>query len=327
MSNRTEDAPGLPPLRLPGDFNYVAAFLTLDCTLGCSYCITEFGAPGGRHEIISGARWVRGLNRLRLNPDLPVTLQGGEPTLHPDFYEIIDGLRDDLNIDVLTNLQFDIEPFMDRIPPDRIRRDSPYASIRVSYHPERTSLDAVKGKVLTLMARGYSVGIWGVRHPAHVEEIERARGECTAEGIDFREKDFLGHHEDRLHGTYKYPEAVSLRQGPKVRCRTTELIVGPSGSVYRCHGDMYGGRAPVGRIDDPAFVVDDAYRPCDAFGFCNPCDVKVKTNRFQCFGHTSVDIQGLDSPSTTGEGNDDGETTDAGRGGERDGERDGNDGR
>jgi len=32
-------------------------------------------------------------------------------------------------------------------------------------------------------------------------------------------------------------------------------------------------------------------RPCDALGLCNPCDINVKTNRFQQFGHTSVDIR------------------------------------
>ena len=32
-------------------------------------------------------------------------------------------------------------------------------------------------------------------------------------------------------------------------------------------------------------------RPCDVYGHCNPCDIKVKTNRFQEFGHTSVQIE------------------------------------
>jgi hypothetical protein len=29
---------------------------------------------------------------------------------------------------------------------------------------------------------------------------------------------------------------------------------------------------------------------CYNFGDCNPCDVKIKTNRFQEYGHTSVEI-------------------------------------
>jgi len=34
----------------------------------------------------------------------------------------------------------------------------------------------------------------------------------------------------------------------------------------------------------------DEYRECYFYGDCNPCDVKIKTNRFQQYGHTSVDI-------------------------------------
>ena len=92
-------------------------------------------------------------------------------------------------------------------------------------------------------------------------------------------------------GTYKYPDAVSGRVGPTVLCRTSELILGPSGHVYRCHSDLYNEREPVAHILDEDFAIEDVYRPCDAFGLCNPCDIKVKTNRFQQYGHTSVDIK------------------------------------
>lgn len=295
MSNRTStslESSDLPELRLPERYNYVAAFLTFGCSLRCSYCINWFNQARRAGRLMSGADWVRGLNRLVSRQDLPVTLQGGEPSLHPDFHEIINGLRTDLNIDVLTNLQFDIDEFMARVPAERLRRDAPYASIRVSYHPEVMDLGRTKADVLKLLAAGYSVGIWVVRHPGQIEQIERARDECIAAGIDFRFKEFLGFHDDRLYGEYKYPEAVGGQAlGREVRCRTSELIVGPSGDVYRCHGDLYEDRRPIGHILDGGFQIEDIFRSCDTFGRCNPCDIKVKTNRFQQFGHTSVDIK------------------------------------
>jgi len=281
---------GLPEIPLPERYNYIAAFLTLACNLKCPYCINFFGGPLARHKTMHGSDWLRGLNRLVSRPDLPVTLQGGEPSLHGDFYEIILGLRDDLNIDILTNLQFDVDEFIANVPPGRVRRDAPYASIRVSYHPGVMDLADVKAKVLKLMEKGYSAGIWTVRHPAHAEEVEAARQECLAAGIDFRLKDFLGAHDGKLYGQYKYPEALSGSRGPHVECRTSEFILGPSGDVFRCHSDLYEGRPPTGHILDKDFQIKDAFRPCDAFGLCNPCDIKVKTNRFQKFGHTSVEI-------------------------------------
>ncbi len=41
---------------------------------------------------------------------------------------------------------------------------------------------------------------------------------------------------------------------------------------------------------DENFELEERFRECDVFGHCNPCDVKLKTNRFQEFGHTSVEI-------------------------------------
>jgi len=299
----SSDRAALGEIELPGRYNYVAAFLTLGCNLRCSYCINWLGAERRAGRLMSGADWLLGLNRLVSRPDLPVTLQGGEPSLHPDFHQIINGLRGDLNIDILTNLQFDVEEFIAAVAPQRLRRDAPYASIRVSYHPEVMDLAQTKAKVLRLLEKGYSVGIWAVRHPAHSRRIEQARDECTREGIDFRLKEFLGFHEGRLFGRYKYPDAVAAEQsgeaegdvanaaGGEVLCRTSELIIGPSGDVYRCHGDLYRDRKPVGHILDEAFVIEDVHRSCGAYGQCNPCDVKVKTDRFQQYGHTSVDIR------------------------------------
>ncbi len=281
----------LPAIELPQSCGYVAAFLTLGCNLNCSFCINRFDNFHSSEKIITGRQWLQGLNRIISKPDLPITLQGGEPSLHKGFYEIINGLRSDLNIDILTNLQFDVEHFMANVPPERVRREAPYASIRVSYHPMVMELDDIKAKVLLLLEKGYSVGIWAVEHPSQAEEIERAKQECIAAGIDFRTKEFLGHHKGKLYGTYKYPQAVTSKIGPKVECKTTELIIGPSDSIYRCHSDFYNGREPIGNILDESFTIEENFRPCDVFGLCNPCDIKIKTNRFQQFGHTSVEIK------------------------------------
>lgn len=283
-----------PPLTsspLPMRINYIGAFLTLRCNLRCPYCINRFGDCATPPPLLSGAEWLRGLNRITPRPDLPVTLQGGEPSLHPDFYQILQGLRPDCAIDLLTNLQFDEDRFMDQIPPARLRRDAPYASIRVSYHPSQMDLAVLKRKVLKMLVKGYSIGIWAVRHPESERQVVRARDECLAAGIDFRFKEFLGLHQGRLHGSYSFPEAVGSAQRRRVECRSTELLIGPSGDCYRCHSDLYAGRIPYGHITDPELELSERFRPCEVFGDCNPCDVKVKTNRFQEFGHTSVEIK------------------------------------
>ena len=114
---------------------------------------------------------------------------------------------------------------------------------------------------------------------------------AKGKGIDFRTKEFLGVHDGKMHGTMKYDGACDQAFAKQALCRTTELILGPNGGVYRCHSDLYEQRKPIAGILDPEFQIDDQFRPCEVYGHCNPCDIKVKTNRFQVFGHTSVEIK------------------------------------
>jgi len=285
----------LAPVLLPDSYNYIGVFLTMECNLHCSYCINRFNGPASRGRMLSGEQWVTGLNRLVARSDLPVSLQGGEPTLHPDFFAIVKGIKPELHIDLLTNLELELDRFMAEVDPSRIRRDAPYASIRVSYHPEMMSIEELAARVVWLQEAGYHVGVWGITHPGLYEEIARAEAYCTGLGIDFRTKEFLGETDGKFFGNLYYPDACDRKAHQPVQCRTTELLIGPGGDVYRCHADLYRGRNAVGHILDPHFVIDDSFRPCDKYGECNPCDVKLKTNRFQEFGHTSVAIKGCNS--------------------------------
>lgn len=279
----------MPPIKIPEQYNYIGVFLTLACNYKCSYCINSHGSLKVERKNLNGKDWVRALNRIE--GSLPVTLQGGEPSLHPDFYFIINNLKPGLNIDLLTNLQFDIDEFSRRISPDRIKRDAPYASIRVSYHPKAMDLDKTLSDVRTLLDRGYNVGIWAVLYPPEHDHILEAKKTAQNMGIDFRTKEFLGIYNGKLYGTYAYESACNCRGLSECECKTTELLIAPDGHVYQCHSHLYDSYKPVGNILDASFNIEYVFRRCDHFGKCNPCDIKVKTNRFQEYGHTSVLIK------------------------------------
>lgn len=280
----------LKEICLHDDFNYVGVFLTFRCNYRCSYCINKHSGSIRMSKHLSAAEWIRGLSRLRLKSDLPITLQGGEPTLHPGFYDVVNGLPRRLNIDLLTNLQFDAAEFTARVPPDRLRRNAPYASIRVSFHPQVMDLEKTMAKALTLQEAGYSIGLFGVLHPDQRDIIRVAQETCQAAGIDFRTKEFLGVHNGRLYGKYRYPQGLDGQTHEPVLCRNSELLIDPAGFVFRCHHDVYKGVNPIGHILDPDLTIESRFRQCQFFGRCNPCDLKLKTNRFQQFGHCSVEI-------------------------------------
>jgi len=286
----------LSQIHLPESYNYIACFLTLDCNLKCGYCINSFGA-GNKFKIplMPGRSWIEGMNRLVCHENLPVTIQGGEPGLHPDFISIIKNIKEDLNIDILTNLSFNVDDFIKELKPSRLNRNAPYPNIRASYHPSHTDLNDFINRVAKIQRAGFSIGVFVILHPQFQQEITELKKRCLDLGIDCRTKEFLGEFNGKMHGAYLYPEAVGDTKRKKCLCRTSELIIGPDGNVFRCHHDLYKNFPPVGNLLEPDFKINDIFRECAQFGDCNPCDIKIKTNRFQVYGHTSVEIKDIGS--------------------------------
>ncbi len=285
-------------LTIPASYNYIAAFITLGCNLKCSYCINLNEEGSSRKKIfrkpMSGKDWAKAINRLNiLNDDLPVTLQGGEPTIHHDFYEMINLIDDNIKLDLLTNMMFDVNEFIAKVDPKKFTREAKYAAIRVSYHPGQNTIEELIKKHDRLKEAGFYVGIYAVKTPQNEKHISEVMERCLKLGIDFRVKEYLGFDGEKWHGKYKYPEAISQKVEKYCQCKTTELLISPSGHVFRCHSDLYENRTPIGHILDPEFKIKQIYRPCYLYGHCNPCDIKIKTNRHQIFGHTSVDIKNI----------------------------------
>ena len=289
----------MKPIVIPENFNYIGVFITFRCRYDCSYCINKFSAFKKRKEM----EWtdlVKGLNRITSRPDLPITIQGGEPTEHKYFYDIIASIKPELDVDLLTNLNVDVEKFEARIPKERFKlydRKLPYANIRVSYHYDKEMFWTLCYKVKTLMEYGRSIGIWEVEHPRRGDHCKSRQRMAKMFGIDYRLKEYLGIWNEKLYGTYRYPEAVGRKATSQTTCRTSELLIDPAGSIYRCHTDLYAGKNQIGHILDPEPPRLGIWRECSSYGNCSPCDIKTKFNRFQQEGHCAVEIN---TPTTSG---------------------------
>lgn len=289
----------LPSITPEPDHNYVAFFLSFACNLKCAYCINLHDngsrATQSKRRHMSADDWIAAADRLVLRDDLPLTLQGGEPTLYPEFYRFVNEVKPEIKMDLMTNLMFDVEAFIKNVPVARFLREAPYATIRVSYHPGQNDIDDLIKKTARLQDAGFRIGLYGIEHPdpainRHIKEVQKR---CQNLGLDFRTKEFLGKHDGVMYGTFKYEGCVTGELLKRCECRTTEIIVDPSGNVFKCHSDLYRARNPIAHILDADFSEEtiDEFRACENYGDCNPCDVKVKTNRFQVFGHTSVEIK------------------------------------
>jgi len=272
---------------LPKNYNYCSAFLTFACNMKCGYCINKIDRLY-QYSMMPAPDWVKGLNRLELE-DVPITLSGGEPTLHPNFYQIIKKIHKPM--DLLTNGQFNVRYFMDNVGSKKFKRDAPYASIRFSYHPGYTNLYKLLRKARFMQKRGYSVGVWAIAHPDYIADVMFAKKIAETEfKIDFRIKEFLGWYNARLYGTYKYPQALDKRP-KKCICKPSELLIAPDGRLFRCHRDLYIGSNSYGHILNGIIKLPEDFMKCDKMGVCNPCDLKMKFDRFQVSGHCSVEIK------------------------------------
>ncbi len=176
-----------------------------------------------------------------------------------------------------------------------MRRNAPYASIRVSYHHGQSNFESLCDKVIKLTSKGYSIGVWEVDHPEYHSEVLDRQRVAKEHSIDWRVKEFLGPWKGVNHGTMRYDGAVNGNNLHRCMCRTSELLIAPDGQIFRCHSDVYANRSSIGHILDPDFDVSilGAWKACSVYGKCNSCDIKVKTNRFQEGGHSSVEVKDI----------------------------------
>lgn len=276
--------------QLPKEYNYVEAYLTLKCNLACSYCINVDGEFVINRKELTAKEWVDGLNDIDFL-QIPITLGGGEPTVHKGFYDILDGLRPEIDVDLLTNAQFNPEEFIERTTPERFtqRDNSSYKAIRISYHVGQTDEKHMIDVAKKLQEADFSVGIFSPAHPFNIGNNMLMAERTRKEGLFFYVKDFLGEVNGKLQGFYKYPEGLNGKL-KTVECRSRELLIAPDGDVYKCHRDLYAKEYDIGNITSD-FKPEYIFRHCDLFGICNPCDMKAKLNRYLDHVDCQVEIK------------------------------------
>ncbi len=276
---------------LPSHYNYIGIFLTLGCNLSCSYCINHTVGLNQKRKHLNAQQWITGLKRIKAQTNLPFSLQGGEPTIHPGIYDILNGLNHP--VDLLTNLQFSAEKFIKNVSPSIFSRNLPYPAIRVSYHPETMVFEELINKVLLLESHGHSIGLFSVDHPKYKNHILEAKSFCEKNNIFFKTKPLLAKFDGKVYGDYHYKDACFSDHLKTCECKTSELLIDPYGDIYRCHHDLYNKINPQGNILDSNLSINDTFKTCHYYGNCNPCDIKIKNNRFQQFGHASVEIRNI----------------------------------
>ena len=223
-------------------------YLTLKCNYRCGYCPLDVK----KSNDISGDEWIKILNEW---PGDSVILAGGEPTIHPDFAKIVNGLEK-ADVRIYSNMSFDSSLF------ERLEKK---CSWYVSYHPgHRDTAAMVATRVAALKGHGHTL-INVHANEASGDTVESAKNTFALFNLNLEiEKD--------LFDSDQWVHHVSI---PLVNCTYPRVYIGPDGRRYHCVKLMLesiAGGYDGGVIPDRRFP---SIRECALFGSCNPCDVVV----------------------------------------------------
>ena len=161
---------------IPHDYECAIELFTT-CNYRCEYC----SGPRTRKHVRRGrsledAQRVAGFFNSR--GTWLLGMSGGEPSIHPHFYTLIDLLKDQHYFYFFTNLSFEVASFMRHTPPDRVQY------IAASLHPEGDE-DTFLTKIKTLSQEGYNPIAVMVSAPTEFDRIRRVAARCQTEQIPF----------------------------------------------------------------------------------------------------------------------------------------------
>jgi MoaA/NifB/PqqE/SkfB family radical SAM enzyme len=202
-----------------------------------------------------------------------ILIIGGEPTLYPNFIDLIEQIQDLHTIKVSTQLSGDMYTFAQKINPGRV-------SLEMNYHPMETKLEPFIRKVITLKKAGFSTEVCFLAYPAQIDRIPFYQKRFEERGIDFSLKAFWGEY-----GGQKYPEsyteeekemiAPSLKDADRIKSYLSErktkdklcraghsyASIKADGTVVRC-GAL--SSKPLGNIFDLDFKLYEFPKSCEA---------------------------------------------------------------
>ena len=209
-------------------------------------------------------------------------ITGGEPTLYPNFIELIEELSKLHTVKITSQLSGDIYTLARRINPERVVFD-------MNFHPMEAQLEPYLKKVLCLKEHGFNGGVCYLAYPPQMDKIAYYQTEFQKNGIGFALAAFWGEYNGK-----RYPESYTEEEkeliapylgdmkrivyhleGKKTKgklCRAGHVYasVKADGTVTRC-GPL--SHKPIGNLFDSSFRLFEAPMPCEA-EVC-PCDEYV----------------------------------------------------
>ena len=239
-------------------------YLILKCNLNCSYCVNEANPKENRHKeykLAHADKWIEAINRM--NRDVAFT--GGEPTLHPEFIEIVNGIKKELKVIVYTNLVWSDE-FTDKLISNLNRP----IEILASYHPSSGKPE----KIIEILKKLREKNVFqGTIHSVGTKQQEKFLIE-NVRPLFKKENFFLTIDKDQFN--FFNEGRCSMKSRRTVHCSGKSIIIAPDGTRYPCVSKMLRMKDPLENIFKENLKGDFYSSVCQDYGFCSPCDMGFK---------------------------------------------------
>lgn len=246
------------------------------CNYYCTYCFLHFEpeTSGIEAKYLGLEEWISiWKNIYEKYGHSQISITGGEPFIYPNFIDLIAELQKWHTFEFSTNLSWDVDEFMRKIKPERVRINS-------SFHPEFVNSHDFINKLLFLRKNRYQASITVVAYPPFLKDIEGYKNVFEREGFNMIVFPYRGPYQDK-----KYPEAYSdsekdflkkfgasignetnkelykiwverkeeIKQDAVCRMGQRYSKIVPSGNAYRCCAAVNKDWGKLGNITDGSF--------------------------------------------------------------------------
>ena len=216
-----------------------------------------------------------------------IHVSGGEPFTYPSFIDLVAYLTKKHTVEFDTNLSFDIDEFMFKVRPERVK-------FATAFHPEFINIDSYFKKTLLLKENGYDLGVNYVAYPQNLKRMKEYKEAFNCRHISFDIMPYRGSYQglDYPKGytpqekwliedcdPHTAPRMLVSYGGDKKFCRKGEVCrmgqmytkIHPDGTAYRCC--FIDEKGKLGNLIDGTFFLYDEPKTCD-YGEC-PCWVAM----------------------------------------------------
>lgn len=253
--------------------------LTRTCNYNCSYCNQRYDLTKPMHDMSDSKRtiiankirfgheWIEGLNNFPYKDDYEkIIFSGGEPSLHPDFFDIVSQVSGFRNKLIVSNLSFDVEKLI-----EACHKHNTHLIVQPSFHFEYAAFDTFLSNVKILdknkmLSNFIPVSIVDLPNRNEPQEYKK---KFKKNGFDASVYKFEGYFE----GEFVYADIDGFGSKGKrcdVHCSSVCHNVRPTGDIVFCPTYTYLKEGPTfGNICDKNYAPIPRERVCPEYGMCH----------------------------------------------------------